>query len=135
MPVGIALLSGLLFGGGLALSGMTDPARIRGFLDILGPWDPTLAFVMAGAIPVMATAWLVQRRMQRPHAAADFVLPATTTLDGRLVLGSLLFGTGWGSGGLCPGPGIAALSIAPLPAFIFVAAMLLGMTLHRAVIR
>ena len=126
-----ALLAGLVFGAGLALSGMTDPARVHGFLDLAGRWDPTLAFVMAGAVPVMALAWGLRRRMTRPLAAPAFDLPGTSRPDRRLALGAMLFGAGWGVAGLCPGPALADLALAPAPALIFVAAMLGGMALHR----
>lgn len=129
----IALLSGALFGGGLALSGMMDPSRVRGFLDIAGHWDPTLAFVMGGATLVMAIAWLVQRRMERPIADTGFSLPGTDLIDRRLTFGSALFGVGWGLAGLCPGPGIASLAVNPIPAGIFVAAMFAGMAIFKAV--
>jgi uncharacterized membrane protein YedE/YeeE len=127
----LPLVSGTIFGAGLALGGMTDPARVRGFLDLFGNWDPTLAFVMGGAVLVMALAWLVQRRMQRPIFAEGFLLPDRSDLTARLIGGSALFGIGWGIAGLCPGPGFAALAIAPTSAAIFVAAMLAGMILVR----
>ncbi len=129
----IPLASGTIFGAGLALGGMTDPARVRGFLDLFGAWDPTLAFVMGGAVLVMALAWLVQNRMQRPVFAQGFSLPDRSDITLRLVGGSALFGIGWGIAGLCPGPGFAALAIAPGAAAIFVAAMLAGMLLVRLV--
>lgn len=131
----VALIAGLLFGAGLAYSGMADPQRVQGFLDIFGAWDPTLAFVMTGAIMPMAVAWLIQQRMQKPFADAHFSLPGTTKLDGRLATGAVLFGAGWGLGGLCPGPAIADLAIAPLKAVIFVVAMLAGMAVHRFVLK
>ncbi len=127
----VPLLSGTIFGAGLSIGGMTDPARVRGFLDLFGDWDPTLAFVMGGAVAVMALAWLLQRRMQRPAFAERFVLPDRRDITPRLVGGSTLFGMGWGIAGLCPGPGFAALAIDPAPAAIFVAAMLAGMGLVR----
>jgi uncharacterized membrane protein YedE/YeeE len=127
----VPLASGTIFGAGLALGGMTDPARVRGFLDLFGDWDPTLAFVMGGAVLVMAVAWLVQRRMQHPLFATSFSLPDRSDLTPRLVGGSALFGIGWGIAGLCPGPGFASLAIAPASAAIFVAAMLAGMVLVR----
>jgi hypothetical protein len=129
----IPLASGTIFGAGLALGGMTDPARVRGFLDLFGAWDPTLAFVMGGAVLVMAVAWLVQKRMQRPVFAQGFSLPDRSDITPRLVGGSALFGIGWGIAGLCPGPGFAALAIQPAAAAIFVAAMLAGMLLVRLV--
>lgn len=127
----VPLASGMIFGAGLTIGGMTDPARVRGFLDLFGDWDPTLAFVMGGAVLVMAIAWAVQRKMQRPAFAEGFSLPDRNDLTPRLVGGSALFGVGWGIAGLCPGPGFAALAIAPVPAAIFVAAMLAGMLLVR----
>ena len=127
----LALLSGLLFGAGLALSGMMDPSRVRGFLDVGGAWDPTLAFVMFGAVLVMAVAWLIQRTMARPLADAAFHLPGTRLIDARLLAGAGLFGVGWGLAGLCPGPAIASLVTHPLPALVFVAAMAAGMALLR----
>jgi uncharacterized protein len=127
----LALLSGLLFGAGLAISGMADPARVQSFLDLFGNWDPTLGFVMGGAMIPMAIAWILQKRMPQPLACENFDLPGTTLLDRKLVLGAVLFGAGWGIGGLCPGPAVADLAIAPTSAGIFVAALLAGMGLHR----
>jgi len=130
----VALTAGTLFGAGLALSGMLDPARIRNFLDLFGgAWDPTLAFVMVGALIPMAFAWRLQRRLDRPAADIAFHLPATQPVDARLLSGAALFGCGWGIAGLCPGPGIAALALRPLSAGIFVVAMLTGFALFRAV--
>ena len=125
------LLSGTLFGAGLALGGMTDPARVRGFLDIFGNWDPTLAFVMGGAVLVMAIAWRIQGRMAHPLFAKTFSLPNRSDLTVKLVGGAALFGIGWGTAGLCPGPGIAALVIDPAAAATFLVAMLAGMGLVR----
>lgn len=127
----IALVAGSIFGAGLAYSGMSDPARVQGFLDLFGNWDPTLAFVMGGAIIPMAFAWLIQRRIDKPFADAHFSLPGTTNIDRKLGIGAVLFGAGWGISGLCPGPGLADLAINPLPALAFVIAMLAGMTVHR----
>ena len=126
-----ALIAGALFGAGLAVSGMADPQRVRGFLDLFGAWDPTLAFVMGGALIPMAIAWRVRARMSTPLAAERFVLPTARDLEPRLIGGAALFGIGWGVAGLCPGPAIADLAIAPAPAAVFVAAMLGGMILHR----
>lgn len=125
------LVSGALFGAGLAVGGMTDPSRVRGFLDLFGNWDPTLAFVMGGAVIVMAIAWRFQSRMARPVFGERFALPDRTDLDGKLIAGSTLFGIGWGIAGLCPGPAVASLALAPLDALPFIAAMLVGMALHR----
>lgn len=127
----VAMFSGALFGAGLAVSGMADPQRVRGFLDLFGTWDPTLAFVMVGALMPMAIAWRVQKRMTSPVSAVQFSLPIHRDLDARLIGGAALFGVGWGVAGLCPGPAIADLAIAPVPAAVFVVAMLGGMILHR----
>lgn len=126
-----ALVAGALFGGGLAVSGMADPQRVRGFLDIFGAWDPTLAFVMGGALVPMALAWAVQKRMAAPIADIRFALPTRRDVDPSLIGGAVLFGIGWGIAGLCPGPAIADLALAPVPAAIFVTSMLGGMILHR----
>ena len=125
------ILAGVLFGAGLTLGGMTDPARVRGFLDLFGDWDPTLAFVMGGAVLVMAMAWVIQPKLAQPLFAAEFSLPSRRDLTPKLIGGSALFGIGWGVAGLCPGPGIAALVIEPVSAAIFVIAMLAGMLLVR----
>jgi uncharacterized protein len=126
-----SLLAGVLFGAGLAVSGMIDPARVQGFLDLFGNWDPTLAFVMGGAMMPMAIAWWIKTRMKSPLAANSFDLPETRQIDRKLAIGAVLFGAGWGISGLCPGPALADLAIAPMPALIFVSAMLAGMCLHR----
>ncbi|MDF0543627.1 YeeE/YedE family protein [Sphingobium sp. H39-3-25] len=131
MRITIALLSGVLFGSGLAISGMADPMRVRAFLDLLGTWDPTLAFVMGGAIIPMALAWMLQKRVERPFADNAFTLPDTRRIDGKLALGAILFGVGWGIGGLCPGPAIASLALSPAAVAPFVLAMLGGMAIHR----
>lgn len=128
----IALCAGTLFGAGLAVSGMADPERVQSFLDLFGNWDPTLAFVMGGAMIPMAIAWLFQKRMTSPIACEAFDLPGTTLLDRKLAIGAILFGAGWGVGGLCPGPALADLALATSPALIFVAAMLGGMIVHRS---
>lgn len=131
----IALAAGLIFGAGLAVSGMADPQRVQAFLDLFGAWDPTLAFVMGGAMIPMAIAWRIQRRMAKPAAAGKFELPGTTGIDRKLAIGALIFGAGWGIGGLCPGPAIADLAIAPAPAAMFIAAMLAGMVVHKFAFR
>ena len=121
------LLSGALFGAGLALGGMTNPARVRGFLDIFGDWDPTLAFVMGGAVIVMAIAWRFRERMAHPLFAEKFSLPDRSDLTGKLVGGSALFGIGWGLAGYCPGPGVAALVMGLWEPALFVVGLLVGM--------
>lgn len=127
----VALISGTLFGAGLTLSGMADPSRVRAFLNVFGAWDPTLAFVLGGALIPMALAWRVKMRIERPLAAPAFDVPNNSRLDARLLSGAALFGIGWGIAGLCPGAAIAALGLDPWPATLFVAAMLSGMALHR----
>ncbi len=124
------LVSGALFGAGLTLSGMTDPARVRGFLDLFGNWDPTLAFVMVGALLVMAVAWRIRARMAKPLFGEKFSLPDRSDLDPQLLAGSALFGIGWGIAGLCPGPAIASLALSPTAVLPFVVAMLAGMAIH-----
>jgi len=127
----VSLLSGTLFGAGLAVSGMTDPHRVRGFLNLFGVWDPTLVFVMGGAVLVMAVVWQFQRRMGAPFFADAFSLPTRKDIDGKLLAGSALFGVGWGVAGLCPGPGFASLAIAPADAALFLVGLFAGMLLFR----
>jgi uncharacterized membrane protein YedE/YeeE len=126
----VALFSGALFGLGLAVSGMTNPAKIIGFLDLAGEWDPTLAFVMGGALLVTIPAFRLILGRQRPILAGDFALPAKSTLDARLLGGAALFGVGWGLSGFCPGPAVAALVTGLAPVFAFGAAMMAGMVLY-----
>ena len=130
-----AFAAGLLFGTGLAISGMLDPARVLGFLDIAGAWDPSLAFVLAGAVAVSALSYVVRRRMEHPVLADRFQIPEGTRLDGRLLVGSAVFGIGWGLVGLCPGPALAALSLGIMPVFAFVVAMAAGMALYAITFR
>lgn len=127
----IALISGLLFGAGLAYSGMADPARVQSFLDLFGTWDPTLAFVMGGAVLPMAVAWMIKSRLASPLAATSFDLPGTSKIDRSLAIGAILFGMGWGIAGLCPGPALADLALAPKAVLPFVVAMLVGMAAQR----
>jgi len=129
--IAVALIAGSLFGVGLAVSGMADPHRVRSFLDLFGDWDPTLAFVMSGAMIPMSIAWLIQRRLGKPFAEAQFSLPATTIIDRPLAIGAVLFGMGWGVAGLCPGPALANLGLVPLVVLPFVIAMFVGMAVHR----
>lgn len=133
MRVLIALASGLLFGAGLAISGMADPMRVQAFLDVFGAWDPTLAFVMVGAMVPTAIAWGIKSKLAAPFAAPSFELPGTAALDRPLAIGAVLFGIGWGIAGLCPGPALADLAVAPFAVLPFVAAMFVGMGLHRLV--
>ncbi len=128
-----ALVAGTVFGLGLAMSGMLDPARVRGFLDIFGVWDPSLAFVLGGAVTVALAGMAVLKRLRRPAFDEGFHLPATSPIDRRLLLGSAIFGIGWGMAGFCPGPALASLSLGLAPVVLFVIAMLAGMTLHDRV--
>jgi uncharacterized membrane protein YedE/YeeE len=125
-----ALVSGLVFGLGLAVSGMMNPAKVIGFLDVAGDWDPTLAFVMIGALLVAVPAYRFIPKRPRPVLEEGFDLPKKQAVDRPLVLGSALFGIGWGLVGFCPGPSVAALGTGLAPVFAFVAAMLAGMALH-----
>lgn len=127
----LPLAAGALFGAGLALGGMTDPARVLGFLDWFGAWDPTLAFVIMGATAVMAAAWAIRPRLAQPLLAERFFTPDRRDIDARLVAGSLLFGIGWGIAGICPGPAFAILGLETAAILPFIAAMLVGMLLHR----
>ena len=127
MAIVIALVAGLLFGAGLIVSGMANPAKVLGFLDLFGQWDPSLAFVMAGAIAVGVIAFFVARRRGRSWLGTPIQLPAATGVTARLVLGSAVFGIGWGLAGFCPGPALVALGAGVPKAVGFVAAMLAGM--------
>jgi uncharacterized membrane protein YedE/YeeE len=131
MAVLTAALAGLLFGLGLALSGMVFPAKVQGFLDVAGSWDPSLAFVMVGAIAVGLPAFALARRRRESFAGLAMRLPDATHIDRRLVGGSLLFGVGWGLAGLCPGPALVVLGLADAKAAAFVGAMLVGMAAHE----
>jgi len=126
-----AFLIGLLFGVGLIVSQMVSPAKVIGFLDIAGNWDPSLAFVMAGAVGVFGIAYRVSRSQTAPVLAPRFVLPPRQTISGQLVVGSLVFGAGWGLGGFCPGPAIVSAGFGDPRVWVFVAAMLAGMFLFR----
>ena len=122
-----ALLSGLVFGLGLIVSGMANPAKVLGFLDLAGEWDPSLALVMGGAIAVGFFAFLIAKKRTRSFIGAEMKLPTASSIDGRLLTGSALFGAGWGVAGFCPGPGLVALGMGEPKALVFVVAMLVGM--------
>ncbi|ABI60732.1 YeeE/YedE family protein [Nitrosomonas eutropha] len=122
-----ALLSGLIFGLGLILSGMTDPAKVLAFLDVAGSWDPSLALVMLGAISIGFLAFRAAKQRGQTLLSAPLHLPVSHTIDRRLILGSLLFGAGWGLAGLCPGPSLVLAASGHSGAIIFMMAMLLGM--------
>jgi len=126
-----ALLAGAVFGIGLIVSGMANPAKVLGFLDLAGDWDPSLAFVMAGAIGVGVLAFAFARRRTVSLLGLKMRMPTNTALDRRLLGGSLLFGIGWGIAGFCPGPALVALGMGEQKALVFVAAMLLGMGLFE----
>lgn len=128
---GVALLAGLLFGAGLLISGMTRPEKVIGFLDVAGDWDGSLAFVMIGAIGVFAMAAYRARHTAAPVWAAAFQWPTRTHLDVPLVLGSAIFGVGWGIAGYCPGPALVAVGAGNLPAAWFTGAMAVGMVIYR----
>lgn len=130
----IAALSGLLFGIGLLASGMTDPAKVKGFLDLFGLWDPSLALVMGGAIAVGLIGFTLAGRRTTSWSGESIDLPKSTVVDWRLALGGILFGVGWGIAGYCPGPGIVAASAGSLAGSVFVVAMLVGMTIHDRLI-
>ncbi|MES2324291.1 MAG: DUF6691 family protein [Pseudomonadota bacterium] len=125
----MALLVGLLFGIGLIVSGMTDPSKVLGFLDLAGQWDPSLALVMGGAILVALPAFHIAGRRERSLLGAAVRLPAAARIDRRLVLGGLTFGAGWGLAGYCPGPALASLASGAAEPLVFSAAMLAGMVI------
>lgn len=122
-----ALLAGLVFGLGLIVSGMANPAKVLGFLDITGQWDPSLAFVMAGAIAVGMVAFALAGRRSSSLLGAEMRLPSKRSIDRRLLAGSALFGVGWGIAGFCPGPALVSLGMGQIKGLVFVAAMLVGM--------
>lgn len=131
MRYGIAFASGVLFAIGLAVGGMLEPARVIGFLDVFGRWDPQLAFVMGGGLAVNALAFRFTKKRLAPVAAQAFHLPSHTKVTGRLVAGSVLFGVGWGLSGYCPGPALTLLVSGTVTAFAFVGAMMAGMLVAR----
>lgn len=122
-----SLFCGFLFGLGLLISGMTQPSKVLGFLDVLGAWDPSLGVVMAAALVVSAPGYALAQRRTKPLFATRFDLPTRTTLDAPLLMGSILFGIGWGLAGLCPGPAIENLATLSPQVLVFCAAMLAGM--------
>lgn len=131
MNLFFALLSGLLFGLGLIVSGMANPAKVIGFLDITRVWDPSLAFVMGGAISIGFFAFRMAARRKQPVYADKMQLPTASHIDKRLVGGALLFGVGWGLAGICPGPGLVLLGAGLAKGLIFVLAMVAGMLLFQ----
>lgn len=130
-----ALFSGLLFGFGLIVSGMANPEKVLGFLDIAGLWDPSLAFVMGGAVIVGVLAFTIARKRTLSFLGFDMKVPGHSHIDKRLIVGGLLFGIGWGIAGICPGPGLVALGAGELKAVVFVASMVAGMVIFELVER
>jgi uncharacterized membrane protein YedE/YeeE len=134
----VALISGLLFGAGLSLSRMIDPAVVLAFLDFAavpdGGWSPALAFVMAGALLVAPPGYALTFRRRAPLLAPRYAVPSKRSVDGRLIAGAITFGLGWGLVGYCPGPAIAGLGFGPVKIWLFVGAMLAGMALHHVLI-
>ncbi|MDO9424586.1 MAG: YeeE/YedE family protein [Methylobacter sp.] len=130
-----AFLVGLLFGLGLIISGMTDPSKVIGFLDLAGAWDPSLAFVMGGAILIGAGAFTIAKKRRHSFLGAPMRLSSATKLDKSLLIGSLVFGIGWGLSGFCPGPAVVSAAAGQPKAWIFVAAMLAGMALYGMIER
>ncbi len=132
MSIAAAFLAGLVFGIGLLLSGMSDPGKVIGFLDVAGSWDPSLAFVMGGAVLVGLAAFAFARKRARTFFGAALHLPTSRDIDAPLVAGSIVFGIGWGLAGFCPGPALVSFGAGFDKAAIFVAAMLGGMLVYRA---
>ncbi len=128
-----AFFVGLIFGLGLIVSGMTNPAKVIGFLDLAGTWDPSLAFVMGGAILIGSGGFAIAKKRRRSLLGAPMQLPTATKLDKRLLLGSMAFGVGWGIAGFCPGPAIVSAAAGQPKAWIFIASMLAGMALYSMI--
>ena len=135
MQLLMALFAGLVFGLGLIVSGMTDPSKVIGFLDLAGAWDPSLALVMGGAIGVGLVAFRFARTRSQALLGGPMQLPSARQIDRRLVLGGLTFGVGWGLAGFCPGPALASLAIGGSKPLIFTAAMLVGMVIFEVLER
>jgi len=127
----VNLFAGALFGLGLAISGMVNPQKVIGFLDVAGDWDLTLAFVMGGALLVAIPAFRLIFKRPRPVLADEFELPTKKDVDARLLAGAAVFGIGWGLAGFCPGPAVTALATGLTPVFAFVAAMVMGMAVYK----
>lgn len=127
------LFSGVLFGVGLILSGMTDPAKVIDFLDVTGVWDPSLAFVMLGAISITFFAFKVAKNRRHSYLGLPMLLPSAHLIDAQLIVGASLFGIGWGLAGFCPGPGIASILTGNIDAMLFVLAMVIGMSAYEGI--
>ena len=128
-----AFICGLLFGAGMIISQLANPAKVLGFLDIFGYWDPSLAVAMIGAVAASALGTTIARRRGAPVLARRLEIPTQRDLDARLIVGAVLFGIGWGLVGLCPGPALTAITFGPWQALVFAAAMIVGMALFRMV--
>jgi uncharacterized membrane protein YedE/YeeE len=128
--IAIIVASGILFGLGLSVSEMVNPTRVLGFLNVLGPWDPTLAFVMAGALTVAVPGFQYAKLMHKPYLAVSFSVPTKKDLDNKLITGAVVFGVGWGLAGICPGPSLVALNTLQVNVVVFVLAMLAGIVAH-----
>ena len=133
MAILSALITGLIFGLGLIISGMADPAKVQNFLDVAGHWDPSLAFVMGGAIAIALPGFKLLRGRDEPLFAERFGWPEKVSLDKRLIGGAAIFGIGWGLGGFCPGPALTALPLAASGTLFFVPTMLIGIVLAKVV--
>jgi len=131
----VAFVCGLVFGAGLIISQMSNPAKVIGFLDVTGNWDPSLALVMAGAIAVFGVLYRLALRQGTPLLAPQFTLPEKDSLDAPLMVGALIFGVGWGLGGFCPGPAIVSAAFGDARVWVFLAAMIAGMLLYRMGLR
>ncbi|AXF85479.1 hypothetical protein DTO96_101210 [Ephemeroptericola cinctiostellae] len=132
MKIVVSLLTGLMFGLGLIVAGMVNPAKVLGFLDITGAWDPSLVFVMVGGIGVAAAGFHFAKKQRHALLGGAMDFPSARGIDQRLVVGSLMFGVGWGIAGFCPGPAVVSVGAGSMQAMIFTAAMLLGMVIFAA---
>ena len=127
----IGLLAGLLFGFGLLISGMTDPAKVQSFLDVFGAWDISLALVMGGGLAVAIVGVQLAKRRKISWIGTPIDMPTKTTINGKLLIGAMLFGIGWGLVGICPGPGIVLLGTGQWQAYVFIPAMVIGMLIYQ----
>lgn len=131
----VSLIAGLVFGIGLIAAGMTNPMKVKGFLDLFGKWDPSLALVMGGAIAIGVVGFMLTKGRKTSLTGEPMQLPSNTTIDGRLIFGGILFGAGWGIAGLCPGPAIAVAATGSVPVIIFTVTMLVGMAIHDRLLK
>ncbi|MBY0473770.1 MAG: YeeE/YedE family protein [Nitrosomonas sp.] len=129
----MAWVSGIVFGLGIILSGMVNPAIVLAFLDVTGRWDPSLAWVMVGAVAVGSLAFAIAKKRKKSYLGESMQIPGVTKIDARLILGGIVFGIGWGIAGICPGPALVLVGSGSLEAIIFLAAMLLGMGVFEAI--